>query len=252
MMRQRTLKPAFFEQPAVPDWPCHPGLVYLGLKLMADDGWVTPADPEVVYDTLFRKWEKITVVEVAESLSTLQRHCLIWIYAERSVLYYWLPFCVDLTINRPSRTRYPRPPDDLVKEFERYRHTQGALSEPSVSRIVVSSKESPKGESVRGGTLNEGKRWLTDFAAVWRTRVGGEPNFGKLGRFLKPLTGRAEHETLVAAFDEYLRQTDVRYASPSRFAETVGYWLNRAQARACNAPAEYEGSGFAPPEAPHA
>ena len=73
--------------------------------------------------------------------------------------------------------------------------------------------------------------WLTPFGEDWTEAYGGPPNWGELARVLKQSV-----ETLGAAevrtrWRLYLGQTEGRYASATRFAQTIGIWTEEAIAR---------------------
>ena len=68
-MRQRIIKPAFFTDALMGKiGTLTPPLLYMGLWLLADDQWVIPADTEAIHDTLFRRWERVTVVDVEQAM----------------------------------------------------------------------------------------------------------------------------------------------------------------------------------------
>lgn len=262
-MRQRTVKPGFFTDRLMGRLGVlTPPLLYMGLWLLSDDQFVVPRDPEVVHGELFARWERVTVVEVDAQLAILEREGRLWPFASAGLPYYWLPYCTrHQRINRPSAARHGDVPLDLRERWHlieegraaaRRRRTQGALNEPSVSRM--GSTPNPGGGEGPGegkGTAEPSVSWLTPFALAWREKVGSDPQFGKLARFLRPLLAKFDTAEVEGAWAAYMTETPARYASPSRFAETYGYWKNRADTtRSIGEEADYADSGFAPPPVP--
>jgi hypothetical protein len=73
--------------------------------------------------------------------------------------------------------------------------------------------------------------WLEAFGDIWIQAYGGRPNYGTLGRYLKPLVEQFEVTQVLYAWEKYINGTDGRYASVSRFAETIGTWLRQPDPR---------------------
>lgn len=69
--------------------------------------------------------------------------------------------------------------------------------------------------------------WLAEFGAVWLQAYGGLMNFGVAARYLKPLVEMHGKQKVVEHFRHYLSQTEARYVSIARFAETFGAWNPR-------------------------
>jgi len=84
--------------------------------------------------------------------------------------------------------------------------------------------------------------WVRLLADDWTKTYGGIPNYGELGKRLKPLITAHGFEPVQEHWRHYLESTEGQYASPSRFAQTYGSWD-----RAGGAPAQHdESSDYVP------
>lgn len=82
--------------------------------------------------------------------------------------------------------------------------------------------------------------WVRPLAEDWATAYGGIPNYGQIGKRLKPLVDAHGFELVREHWRRYLEATEGQYASPERFAQTYGSWD-----RAGGAPAQ---EGYVSPE----
>ena len=73
--------------------------------------------------------------------------------------------------------------------------------------------------------------WLTPFGDDWREAYGGDPTWGELARVLKKPVDDLGAPEVRTRWRLYLGQTEGRYASPTRFAQTIGVWTDEAVAR---------------------
>jgi hypothetical protein len=71
--------------------------------------------------------------------------------------------------------------------------------------------------------------WLTPFAQEWRRAYMGEPSFGVLAKYLKPLVENHGEENTLHAWRKYIRQTPGEFASVARFSQTFGSWLGQPE-----------------------
>lgn len=97
----------------------------------------------------------------------------------------------------------------------------------SVSASVVTAPVNPLAKPVAASK----QTWLTPFGDDWREAYGGEPAWGEMAKVLKlpvDTLGAAEVRT---RWRMYLGRTDGQYASPTRFAQTIGIWTEEAVAR---------------------
>lgn len=96
-----------------------------------------------------------------------------------------------------------------------------------VKASVTGASASPLAKPVKPGR----ETWLTGFAADWREAYEGEPSFGEMARVLRqPVEALGEPEVR-RRWRLYLGQTEGRFASPTRFAQTIGVWTEEAIAR---------------------
>lgn len=93
-------------------------------------------------------------------------------------------------------------------------------------RGVGSRHRQPKDSSTRETTTETSKpaAWVRTLAEDWGNIYGGIPNYGELGKRLKPLVEQHGFEPVQERWQHYLEATEGRYASPSRFAQTYGSW----------------------------
>lgn len=97
----------------------------------------------------------------------------------------------------------------------------------SVNASVVKAPDSPLAKPVPASK----QTWLTPFGDDWREAYGGEPAWGEMAKVLKlpvDTLGAAEVRT---RWRMYLGQTEGRFASAPRFAQTIGVWTAEAVAR---------------------
>jgi hypothetical protein len=73
--------------------------------------------------------------------------------------------------------------------------------------------------------------WLTPFGDDWREAYGGDPSWGEMARVLKQPVDVLGSEEVRTRWRMYLGQTEGRFASPTRFAQTIGVWTAEAVAR---------------------
>lgn len=103
----------------------------------------------------------------------------------------------------------------------------GSLALVPVKASVTGASASPLAKPVKPGR----ETWLTGFAADWREAYEGEPSFGEMARVLRqPVEALGEPEVR-RRWRLYLGQTEGRFASPTRFAQTIGVWTEEAIAR---------------------
>lgn len=120
-------------------------------------------------------------------------------------------------------------------EAEGERTTNSVASAPgssdapvvSVSASVVRVTDSPLAKPVAASK----QTWLTPFGDDWREAYGGEPSWGEMARVLKRPVDELGAAEVRTRWRLYLGQTDGRYASATRFAQTIGVWTPEAVAR---------------------
>lgn len=126
---------------------------------------------------------------------------------------------------------------------KRYRERHAASRVTTVTDRDASRKQKQKQkqkQSSRPSLASERvgadrETWLTPFANVWTEFYGGTPPFGEMASALarKPSKDQPSVRELPDGperFRRYCLATDARYASVSRFAQTVGAWTADAKA----------------------
>lgn len=66
--------------------------------------------------------------------------------------------------------------------------------------------------------------WLTPYGQDWTEAYGGEPAWGELATYLRPLDEKHGLAHVRPRWCRYLAETEARFASPARFAKTFGAW----------------------------
>jgi uncharacterized protein YdaU (DUF1376 family) len=91
----------------------------------------------------------------------------------------------------------------------------------------------------RVGTTARGvpTSWVGEAGEDWRVQYNAEPKWPRLGKALKPLVDRHGWPTVRQAWLRYLAETEGKYATAERFAETYGHWSGTALPPARAAPA---------------
>jgi hypothetical protein len=97
----------------------------------------------------------------------------------------------------------------------------------SVKASVVHAPVSPLAKPVPASR----ETWLTPFGDDWTEAYGGTPPWGEMAKVLKWPVGKLGAGEVRSRWRLYLGQVDGRYASPTRFAQTVGIWTDEAVAR---------------------
>jgi len=99
-------------------------------------------------------------------------------------------------------------------------HTEAEATAETKNNYVVGASPTVK-KNTRSGKPS----WMSPYAAVWREVMGGDPHWGKMAKFLKPLEDEHGTETVLPRLRFYLDQTEPKYVSLARFAETFGAWV---------------------------
>ena len=102
-------------------------------------------------------------------------------------------------------------------------------SSPIVSVVasVVQAPANPLAKPVKPGK----ETWLTPFGADWTEAYGGDPSWGELAKVLKKPVDDLGAPEVRTRWRLYLGQTEGRFASPTRFAQTVVVWTEETVAR---------------------
>lgn len=109
MARQRALKPEFFRDKKIAALGARTALVYQALWLIADDGGVAKADPDLLKGEMFVRWSEITPGVLTECLQSLSEAGRVRLYVVGDDLFAEIPKLLDhQVISHPSKFRYPR------------------------------------------------------------------------------------------------------------------------------------------------
>lgn len=91
---------------------------------------------------------------------------------------------------------------------------------PEGARKRASSRK--RGVSRKGSEKPKQPAWTTLAGDRWKAAFGGTPNFGQLGRFLKPLIEEHGEQAVLETWGRYLEGEQPKFASPATFAAKFG------------------------------
>lgn len=133
-------------------------------------------------------------------------------------------------------------------------HDNGADNKPDnkpdspspVSVSVLRSPSPPPNPPQAGGVVAHPKRdrrakpptqlvratWLTPYGDAWTQSYGGTPPWGELAKALQLHEAALGADEVLERWRLYCAHTPGRYASPTRFAQTIGVWTPQAIASA--------------------
>jgi hypothetical protein len=226
------VKPEFFKDRRMADLGSRVVLVYQALWLVADDGGVARAEPDLLHGEMFSRWPEYTPRMVADCLGRLQGAGRITLYAVGDDLFAEIPtFTEHQRIEKPSKFRHPRGGEsvtDIHAWVSRGGLPEGSGSTPAPIPIPtpIPIPEEEKASRVkRVGSPT----WLTPYIEAWVARYGGQPPIGILSRNLRPLEKQHPPIEILARWNYYLGQTDPQFVSAPKFAQTYGQWAPRAE-----------------------
>jgi hypothetical protein len=99
---------------------------------------------------------------------------------------------------------------------------------PALARASISSSKAVE-DSIHTEVQEQHKTsWLTPYFDAWVRAYQGDPSPKELARFIAPLRKKYGDPAVLAAWENYLGQTDATYASPARFSKTYGKWSGAA------------------------
>lgn len=81
--------------------------------------------------------------------------------------------------------------------------------------------------------------WLAPYAEALHKRTGGAVAWGRLGKALKPLVEQHGDAEVLLSWRRYLVDTDAKFLSAEKFAQTYGVWSGEVAAKATPAQRTY-------------
>lgn len=116
MARKRMIDPNFWEDQKLAKCPWPARFVFLGLISNSDDAGRLCGHPAILHSRIFHSHDGIALEEMEEWLSNLENENLVVRYRANEEDYIWLPgFFKHQTLNRPSASKLPPPPRDMVR-----------------------------------------------------------------------------------------------------------------------------------------
>jgi hypothetical protein len=59
---------------------------------------------------------------------------------------------------------------------------------------------------------------------IWKTQLGGTPQYARIGKALKPLLAEHDEEEVLEVWERYLKSQPAQYVGPENFAAKYGTW----------------------------
>jgi len=127
MARCRIIKPEFWDDERLSSISLQARLTYIGIWNFCDDYGVTKASSLWLKSRVFPYDDKISMKDFEKWLSELRELRRLIEFKVKNESFFFIPnFLKHQVINRPSRTRYPEPPDNINDESL---NTHGALTD---------------------------------------------------------------------------------------------------------------------------
>lgn len=112
MARKRMIDPNFWRDEKIGELPFSDRLIFIGLWTYSDDFGVGRANPKLLKADIFPYDVSFRASDFEKSLANLATHKLIQLYTIEGQNYYYIfNFLKYQTINRPSPSTLPLPPD---------------------------------------------------------------------------------------------------------------------------------------------
>lgn len=236
MARCRIVKPEFWDDEKLAAVSIQARLTYIGIWNFCDDYGVTKANSLWLKSRIFPFDERITVREFEKWIKELSEIKRLLTFKAKNETFFFLPnFSRHQVINRPSRTRYPEPPDNINDGSV---STHGALTDEIEIEVEVEREIENKRAHAR-----EGERSVSDFDSFW----SAYPK--KVGKIeAKKAWGRANGtrpptEQIVAKINQ-LKKSKQWTKDGGDYIPNPATWLNRggwddeckAEVASCKAP----------------
>lgn len=148
MARIRTIKPEFWDDEKLASIQRDARLLFIGLWNFADDYGVVKGHPVWLKNRIF-PYDDIKQSTFNEWLAALARIRVIVPFSSGGEQYYYIRnFRTHQKINRPSDTRNPEPPEEIIQAvesgtYEPSSNTHAGLTEPSLSPHGLLTEDSP-------------------------------------------------------------------------------------------------------------
>lgn len=116
MARKRMIDPNFWSDEKLGECNLQERLLFMGLISNADDEGLGRANPKLLKSVIFPYDDSLRVSDIEKWLSNLGRLRLIVLYMANEQTYYYLPrFLKHQTINKPTKTSFPKPTDEQLR-----------------------------------------------------------------------------------------------------------------------------------------
>ena len=161
MARCRIVKPEFWDDQRLSSISFQARLTYIGIWNFCDDYGVTKASALWLKSRIFPYDDKLNMRDFKRWVAELVELRRIVEFTASGEVFYFIPnFRKHQVINRPSKTRYPEPPADIL---EHSRSTHGALTDEIEVEVEVEREIENKRARAR-----EGEGSGSDFDVFWQ------------------------------------------------------------------------------------
>jgi len=141
MARSRIVRPEFWSDEKISSLSLLARLIYIGMWNFSDDFGVVKGSPVWLKSQIF-PYDKIQTPLIIRTLNELQTLGRIISFSSNGEQFFYLPyFRRHQVINRPSKTRNPEPPPDILDRLnEHSMSTQRALNDETETEIEIETE----------------------------------------------------------------------------------------------------------------
>ena len=163
-MRSRVIKPEFWSDEKLARVSRDARLLFAGLWSTSDDYGVTKGHPMWLRSQIF-PYDDIECEKVQEWLAELEKIGAIIKFTHNDEIYYFIKnFRKHQTVDRPSKSRNPAPPEDILNGHNGHsENTRQTLA--SVSRVAIDETETET-ETETEDISSNGHKEKTPFDAI--------------------------------------------------------------------------------------
>lgn len=220
-MRARWLKPEFFRDRKIATLSPIAALVYQALWVIADDGGMAPADPELLKGELFVYWSAVGVPEITGALQELYALHRVEFYQGSDELFaHVLNFERHQKVHKPSKFRNSMQYNNFDKVVPEWCGTGEALPQHSPPPRHLDT-QTPKSSSSKKGR-GQAAPWMGRVIETWQLIYPGSQPHPGTATALRPLFGRMGEDAAIEELTKYLSSTPSTYLNFGKFAATAG------------------------------
>ena len=225
MARCRIVKPEFWDDEKLSKISFQARLTYIGIWNFCDDYGVTKANSLWLKSRIFPYDDKLSQKEFDRWITELVDLKRVFKFSSGGDFFFYLPnFPKHQIINRPSKARYPAPPDELESAInERSMSNQGALMDEIEVEVEIEREIENNDARARAG---EGS--VSDFSRFWDSypkkvgKIATEKSWNKANGKRPPL------ESILAKLDQ-LKKSPQWKKDGGQFIPNPATWINQGR-----------------------